>query len=160
MMQAVLMLIYFASGTKMSRRRISGSVAAEGRLCSQSWSPYWHGSIAHISTYLRPLFRTSEVWKVKPSLVLSHQHDHPFPCIDWQNSDCKICMWCSAGESALAITDRVFFICITCMLLGKKSCLHTKKYIVFRHISHKVLPDKRSECHLWLGTFLFIFHFN
>lgn len=33
MMQAVLMLIYFASGTKMSHRSISGSVAAEGRLC-------------------------------------------------------------------------------------------------------------------------------
>lgn len=33
MMQAVLMLIYFASGTKMSHRSISGSVAAEARLC-------------------------------------------------------------------------------------------------------------------------------
>lgn len=53
-------------------------------------------------------------------------------------------MWCSAGESALAIIDSVFFICITCMLLRKKSCFHTKKYIVFRSISHKILPDKSS----------------
>lgn len=142
MMQAVLMLIYCASGTKMSHGSISGSVAAEGRLCSKSWTLYWHWSTAHFSAHLRLLLQTSEVWKVESSLALFHHHDCPFPCIDWQSSDCTLCMCCSAGESALAITGSVFFICITCMLLGKKSWFHTKKYIVFRHVNHKILPDK------------------
>lgn len=142
MMQAVLMLICFASGTKMSHSSISGSAAAEGKLCSKSWFLYWHWSTAHSSAHLRPLLQTSEVWKVEPSLVLFHHHECPFPCTDWQSSDCTICTWCSTGESALAITDSVFFICITCTLLGKKSCFHTNKYIVFRHANHKILPDK------------------
>lgn len=160
MMQAVLMLIYFASGTKMSHRGISGSVAAEGRLCSQSWSLYWHGSTAHFSAHLRLLLQTTEVWKVEPLPLLFHQRDCPFPCTDWQSSDCTICVWYSAGESALTITDSVFFICITCMSLGKKSCFHTKKYIVFRHSVTRSCQTKALQCHLWLGTFLFAFSFQ
>lgn len=137
MIQAVLMLIYFASGTKMSHRSISGSAAAEGRPCRQSWSLYWHRSSAH----LRPLVQTREVWKVASSLALFHQQDHAFPCIDWQSSACTICIWCSAGESALAITVYFSFASHACCW-GKKTCFHTRKYTVFRYISHKILPDK------------------
>lgn len=122
----------------------TGSVAAEGRLCWQSWSLYRHRSTVHFSVHLRlvtPNY-TSQAWKGEPLLVSFHQCDCPFPCLNWQSHPCRMSMWCSTGGSALAIRDNVFSICITCMWLGRKSCFHTKKSIVFRSISHKILPDK------------------
>lgn len=135
---------------------------AEWRLCWQSWSPYRHRSTARFSVHLRlptPNY-TSQVWKGEPSLVLFHQWNHPFPCLNWQNSACRMSMWCSTGGSALAIRDDVSSICITCMWLGRKSCFHTKERIVFRSVSHKILPDKALQCHLWPGTLLFVFSFQ
>lgn len=51
--------------------------------------------------------------------------------------------------------------CITCMWMGRKSCFHTKKCIVFRNIRHKIQPDKSFTMALFIRNipvwFLFVF---
>lgn len=63
-------------------------------------------------------------------------------------------VWCSAGGTSLATRDDIFSICIMCMWMRRRSCFHTEERIVFRSISHKILPESRFICSLWSGTFL------
>lgn len=143
MMQAVLMLIYFASATKMSHRSISGSVAAEGRLCRV-------GPSTDMGALCISLHASDPCSKLLKSGRLNLHHSCSISVIAPLDAltDKAVTAQSVCGvqlESLPWPSQTVYFSFVShACCWEKKSCFHTKKYIVFRSISHKILPDKSS----------------